>query len=38
VRLTAPVALVRELRKTVESGFSVREVADGRVLLTFDES
>jgi hypothetical protein len=38
VRLAAPVALVRELRKTVESGFSVREVADGRVLLTFDES
>jgi hypothetical protein len=38
VRLAAPVALVRELRRTVESGFSVREVADGRVLLTFDES
>ena len=37
VRLAAPVALVRELRRTVESGFSVREVADGRVLLTFDE-
>ena len=38
MRLAAPVALVRELRRTVESGFSVREVADGRVLLTFDES
>ncbi len=38
VRLAAPVALVRELRRTVESDFSVREVADGRVLLTFDES
>ncbi len=38
VRLAAPVALVRELRRTVESGFSVREVADGRVLLTFDET
>jgi hypothetical protein len=37
VRLAAPVALVRELRRTLESGFSVREVADGRVLLTFDE-
>ncbi len=38
VRLAAPVALVRELRRTVESGFSVREIADGRVLLTFDEA
>jgi hypothetical protein len=38
VRLAAPVALVRELRRTVESGFSIREIADGRVLLTFDES
>jgi hypothetical protein len=38
VRLAAPVALVRELRRTVESDFSVREVADGRVLLTFDEA
>ncbi len=37
VRLAAPVALVRELRRTVESDFNVREVADGRVLLTFDE-
>ncbi len=38
VRLAAPVALVRELRRTVESDFSIREVADGRILLTFDES
>ncbi|HEY3758937.1 MAG TPA: hypothetical protein VGL37_04200 [Solirubrobacteraceae bacterium] len=38
VRLAAPVALVRELRRVVESDFSVREVASGRILLTFDES
>ncbi len=38
VRLAAPVALVRELRHAVESDFSVREVASGRILLTFDES
>ncbi len=38
VRLPAPVALVRELRRAVESDFSVREVASGRILLTFDES
>jgi hypothetical protein len=38
VRLAAPVALVRELRRTSESDFSVREVADGRVLLTFDDA
>jgi hypothetical protein len=38
VRLAAPVALVRELRRTAESDFSVREVASGRILLTFDES
>ncbi len=38
VRLAAPVALVRELRRAVETDFSVREVADGRILLTFDEA
>jgi hypothetical protein len=37
VRLAAPVALVAELRRTMESDFRVREVADGRILLTFDE-
>jgi hypothetical protein len=37
VRLSAPMALVRELRRTMDSNFSVREVADGRILLTFDE-
>jgi hypothetical protein len=37
LRLAAPVALVQELRRTAESDFSVREVADGRILLTFDE-
>jgi hypothetical protein len=38
VRLAAPVALVRELRRAAGSDFSVREVASGRILLTFDES
>ena len=38
LRLAAPVALVRELRRMVDSGFSVRQVAAGRMLLTFDES
>ncbi len=37
VRLAAPVALVLELRRAGETDFSVREVADGRILLTFDE-
>jgi hypothetical protein len=37
LRLSAPVALVRELRRTAETDFSVREVAAGRILLTFDE-
>ena len=38
VRLATPVALVRELRRAADSDFSVREVASGRILLTFDES
>jgi hypothetical protein len=37
VRLAAPVALVLELRRAGETDFNVREVADGRILLTFDE-
>ncbi|MGH2854602.1 MAG: hypothetical protein ACRDLF_10500 [Solirubrobacteraceae bacterium] len=37
LRLAAPVALVRELRRTGETDFNVREVADGRLLLTFDD-
>jgi hypothetical protein len=37
LRLAAPVALVLELRRAGETDFSVREVADGRILLTFDE-
>jgi hypothetical protein len=38
VRLNAPTALVRELRRAAGSDFSVREIASGRILLTFDES
>jgi hypothetical protein len=38
VRLSAPVALVRELRRTADTDFSVREVASGRILLTFDDA
>jgi hypothetical protein len=38
LRLAAPMALVAELRGAMDSGFSVREVADGRILLTFDEA
>jgi hypothetical protein len=38
VHLSTPVALVRELRRAGESGFSVREVASGRILLTFDDA
>lgn len=38
VRLATPVALVRELRRAVDSDFSVRGIASGRILLTFDES
>ncbi len=37
LRLAAPVALVRELRRRTETDFNVREVADGRILLTFDD-
>jgi hypothetical protein len=38
VRLAAPVALVKELRHALSSDFSVREVASGRILLTFDDA
>jgi hypothetical protein len=35
--LSAPVALVRELRAHLEIGFSVREIAGARLMLTFDD-
>jgi hypothetical protein len=38
LRLAAPVALVSELRRALQSDFSVREVAEGRMLLTFEDS
>lgn len=38
VRLAAPVALVKELRRALSADFSIREVADGRILLTFDDA
>jgi hypothetical protein len=37
LRLDGPVALVAELRRTLDTDFNVRQVADGRILLTFDE-
>jgi hypothetical protein len=37
VRLATPMALLRELRRTADCDFSVREIASGRVLLTFDD-
>jgi hypothetical protein len=38
VRLAAPVALLSELRRVLDSDFGVRQVGSGRVALTFDES
>jgi hypothetical protein len=38
LRLAAPVALVRELRQVADTDFNVREVAAGRLLLTFDDT
>ncbi len=38
LRLATPVALVSELHRVLEAGFSVRQVAEGRMLLTFDEA
>lgn len=37
VRLAVPTALLRELRRTADSDFNVREIASGRILLTFDD-
>lgn len=37
VRLATPIALLRELRRSSHGDFSVREIASGRVLLTFDD-
>jgi hypothetical protein len=38
LRLATPVALVGELRRALPTGFSIRQVAEGRMLLTFDDS
>lgn len=38
LHLTAPIALVRELRAVAETPFSARQIADNRLTLTFDES
>ncbi len=38
IRLAAPVALVKELRHALNTEFSIREVAGGRILLTFDDA
>jgi hypothetical protein len=38
IRLAAPVALVKELRRALNTDFSIREVAGGRILLTFDDA
>jgi hypothetical protein len=38
LRLAAPVALVSELRRVLETDFGVRQVAGGRLLLTFDDA
>jgi hypothetical protein len=38
VRLGAPVALVRELQRVLDTGFSVRQVAPGRIQLAFDDT
>lgn len=38
LRLATPVALVSELRRALQAGFSVRQVAEGRMLLTFDDA
>lgn len=37
LRLSAPVALLSELRRVLDSDFGVRQVAAGRVALSFDE-
>jgi len=38
VRLASPVALVSELRRVLETDFSAREVAPGRIQLAFDDA
>jgi hypothetical protein len=38
LRLAGPVALVGELRRALHMGFSIRQVAEGRMLLTFDDA
>lgn len=38
LRLSAPVALLSELRRVLESDFGVRQVAAGRIALSFDEA
>jgi len=37
LRLTAPVALLEELRRVLDTDFGVRQVAPGRIALSFDE-
>jgi hypothetical protein len=37
LRLSAPVALLAELRRVLDSDFGVRQVAPGRIALSFDE-
>jgi len=36
LRLAAPVALLSELRRVLETDFGVRQVAPGRIALSFD--
>ncbi len=38
LRLATPVALIGELRRALPTGFSIRQVAEGRMLLTFDDA
>ena len=38
LRLSAPVALLSELRRVLETDFGVRQVAAGRIALSFDEA
>lgn len=37
LRLAAPVALLEELRRVLDTDFAVRQVAPGRIALSFDE-
>jgi hypothetical protein len=38
LRLAEPIPLVSELRRVLETDFGVRQVAGGRILLTFDDA